>query len=136
MAQLHLAHLYIYIGTQHLVLDGIAESGELLVATDDLEHIAWEQDVITIGDVYTTASTQDTTNVHTILGTQLELCQRLSHPSGVERHREIGNMDIAIEQLALVERTFLAMHLGLDIARTQVLDKQALECDATVLGTA
>ena len=45
-------------------------------------------------------------------------------------------MDIAIEQLALVERTFLAMHLGLDIARTQVLDKQALECDATVLGMA
>ena len=68
-----------------------------------------------------------------ILTTQVELPQRGSHPHRIERQLEIGDMDIAIEQTTLVEGTLLAMHLSLDVARTEVLHKQTLEGDATTL---
>ena len=71
-----------------------------------------------------------------VLLTKIELCQRLSHPVGISRNSEFGNVDIAVEQLTLVERTFLAMHLSLDIARTQILYKQAFEGDGAMLGRA
>ena len=45
-------------------------------------------------------------------------------------------MDIAVEKLTLVKRTFLTMHLSLDIARAEVLNKQTLECNGTMLGGA
>ena len=128
--------LDIVVLTKNLSLDGLAESSKLLVATDYLKHIAREQDVIAIGDIYAPTTTKNATNMHTILLAKIELGQSLPHPTGIERHGELGYMDIAIEKLALVEGAFLAVNLGLDIARTEILDEQALEGDGAVLGGA
>ena len=103
LAQLHLALLDIDILTKQIALDSLAKSRELLIATNDLKHIAGEKNIKTIGDVYTTTTTQNTADMDAVLLTKIELCQRLSHPVGISRNSEFGNVDIAVEQLTLVD---------------------------------
>ena len=42
-------------------------------------------------------------------------------------------MDIAVQEMTLIERTTAAQHLGFDVARAQVLDEQTLETNAAML---
>ena len=61
---------------------GIKERGFLggVIATDDLQPVAREDDVVAIGDVQTVVGTQNAADMYTILAPQVELSERASHP--------------------------------------------------------
>ena len=71
--------------------------------------------------------------MNTILLTKVELSQGLAHPTGIGRNGKLGNMDIAVEQLAFVERALLAVHLCCNVATAQVQDEETFQADTTLL---
>ena len=78
-------------------------------------------------------ATHDAADMDTIALTQVELHERLAHPLGVHGDGKINDMDIAVQQFALIEGALLAMNLGLDVAGAQVVDEQTLHDDAALL---
>ena len=66
----------------------------------------------------------------------MQLSQRFASPTAIFRHFKFADVDIPVQQSALVERPLFAVHLSRNIARTQVVDEDALHHDATLLDAA
>ena len=96
LAELHLSVLPVVVLTEHFLFEGFAEGGELLVGTDDLEHIIGEDDIVAIRDVDTHATSHNAADMDTVLAAKVELLQRRTHPHGVKGHLEISDVDIAV----------------------------------------
>ena len=106
---------------------------QLFVVADYLNDITRKQPCVATRDIDTALATQDAAHVNTKTAADTQLVQSLSAPQGILRNLKLADMDIPIQQMSLVQRTFLAIYLCHDITRTQILDKHTLQFDAAML---
>ena len=69
----------------------------------------------------------------TILPTQIQLLQGLSHPFRIRGHLKLRYMDITVKQATFVKRAFLSMHLRLNVTRAQILYEQSFKRNTAML---
>ena len=115
------------------MIHGIAEGRQLAVVANGLNIVAREDDRLAIGDVDALHATQNAADMHPETVAELQVTELLSCPDRVFRNDEVGNVDVPVKQLALIERTLVPLDLRLDFSRPQVLDKHALNLDAMLL---
>ena len=108
----------------------------LVVVADDLKLVARENHRVTVRNVQALRTAADAAHVDAETFTKMKLLQRFATPGAILRHLNLTDVDISIQQMTRIERTLLAVHLGGNIARTQVVDKEALHHDAALLDVA
>ena len=114
-AQFHLTLLQFVVVVIHLVAEVVAKDCQLIVRADYLEYVTREDDRLAIGDIEFFFFFLFTTHMHPIFMAYRQFAQCLSHPQRVGRHLEFGDMHITVEQMALIERPTVSMHLCLDV---------------------
>ena len=135
-AKSHLAFFQFVVLFKRFFIQGMTEGRELFVAADNLQTVARIHHVLSVRNVQTPVAAQDAADVHAEFVTEVQVFQRLSHPSGVGGHVEIRNVNVSVEKLSLIEWPFMSMNLCLDVARTKILYEQPFHVNALILDPA
>lgn len=119
--QSHFPLLYVGVLRHGLAPDSPLESLELLVVADGLQAIAGEDDGVAAGYVDALMTPQDAAHVYAEPRAETQLLQRLPRPARVFRYVEVGDVDVAVDELVLEERPPLPADLCGNVARVEIL---------------
>lgn len=133
LLQVHLPFLDIWVYGNEVALCRLVKGLQLVVVADGLQAVAGEDDCVAAGYVDALVAAQDAADVDPVARRDAQLAERLSCPARVLGDVDVGDVDVAVDELVLKQRAALPGDLCGDVARVQVLYEPPLQPDGTVL---